>query len=342
LAGTEKELAELERQSSDPKLWDDQRRAQELLTRAGRLRQSIAPWQELHRKAEDIAGLAEIAGDDDQQALADLRRDLAALQARLADLELTCLLSGPYDDHSAILSINAGAGGTEACDWVDMLGRMYLRWAERRGYQAEVIDRTPGESAGSKSITAALTGPLAYGYLKTERGVHRLVRISPFDASRRRHTTFASVDVIPEVQASDDVGIDPKEIEMDFFRASSAGGQHVNKTSSAVRIKHIPTGIVVTCQNERSQHRNREFATRVLKARLLELRRKEQEEKLAQMRGQQAAIAWGNQIRSYVLHPYNLVKDHRTDHETSNTAAVLDGEIDEFIQEYLEKFAARA
>jgi len=340
LAKAEKELAELERKTSDPRLWEDQRRAQDLLTRASRLRQHISPWHEMHRKAEEIVGLAQIA-EDDAGALVDLQRDLAALQRSMSELELASLLSSPYDDHSALLSINAGAGGTEACDWVDMLARMYLRWTERRGYQTEIIDRTPGESAGSKSITAAVTGPYAYGYLKAERGVHRLVRISPFDASRRRHTTFASVDLIPEVQESDNIEIDPQEIELDFFRASGAGGQHVNKTSSAVRIKHLPTGIVATCQNERSQHRNREFAMRVLKARLLELKRKEQEEKLAQMRGDHSAIAWGSQIRSYVLHPYNLVKDHRTDYETSNTTAVLDGEIDGFIQAYLEKFAGR-
>ena len=303
----------------------------------------MAPWEELQKKAEELVLLAEVAAEEgDDSAAADLERDLRAVENRIAELELSALLAGEYDDHNALLSINAGAGGTESCDWVEMLMRMYLRWAERSGYSCEIISQTPGESAGSKSITAAIEGDHAYGYLKAERGVHRLVRISPYDAAKRRHTSFASVDVIPEVEEADEVQVDPQELEVDFYRASSAGGQHVNKTSSAVRLKHVPTGIVVTCQNERSQHKNREFAMRVLKGRLLELRRQEQEEKIAAVRGEQQAIAWGSQIRSYVLHPYTMVKDHRTDYETSDSAGVLDGEIDEFVRAYLEKFAAKA
>jgi peptide chain release factor 2 len=310
-----------------------------VLSKASRLRRRLAPWEDLQRKAEEIVFLAQVADEEgDSSAAADLARDLHAAEARISELELSTLLSGEYDDHNALLSINAGAGGTEACDWVEMLMRMYLRWAERRGYSCEIISQTPGDSAGSKSITAAIEGDRAYGYLKAERGVHRLVRISPFDAAKRRHTSFASVDVIPEVEESDELEVDPQDLEVDFFKASSAGGQHVNKTSSAVRLKHVPTGIVVTCQNERSQHKNREFAMRVLKARLLELRRREQEEKIASVRGEQAAIAWGSQIRSYVLHPYTMVKDHRTDYESSDSAGVLDGEVDGFIRAYLEKF----
>lgn len=249
--------------------------------------------------------------------------------------EIMRLFSGEYDSHNAIVHINAGAGGTESCDWVDMLARMYGRWAEQHGYVWEIIDRTPGDEAGSRSLTASITGDHAYGRLRGERGVHRLVRISPFDSANRRHTTFASVDVMPEVEAADEVAISPDELKIDTFRASTAGGQHVNKTDSAVRITHLPTGIVVSCQNERSQHKNRSFAMRVLKARLLDLERQEQERKLAELRGEQTEIAWGHQIRSYVLHPYQMVKDHRTDHQTGSAAAVLDGHIDEFLEAYL-------
>jgi peptide chain release factor 2 len=242
---------------------------------------------------------------------------------------------GEYDSHNVLLAINAGAGGTEACDWVDMLARMYARWAERHGYGWEIIDRTPGEEAGTRGLTASVTGDHAYGRLRGERGVHRLVRISPFDAAHRRHTSFASVDVIPEVEESDRIEVGPDEIKIETYRASSAGGQHVNKTDSAVRITHLPTGIVAQSQNERSQHQNRAAALRVLKARLLDLRRAEQERKLAELRGEQTEIAWGRQIRSYFLHPYQMVKDHRTGYETGNAAAVLDGELDGLVEAFL-------
>jgi len=278
--------------------------------------------------------------EHDEGAAAEAQRELEAASHELETLEARALLSGEYDDHNALLSMNAGAGGTEACDWVDMLARMYLRWAERQGFETEIIDTTPGETAGSKSVTLAVSGPYAYGYLEGERGVHRLVRISPFDASRRRHTTFASVDVIPDVQESDHVEIKPEEVEIDFYRASSAGGQHVNKVATAVRIKHIPTGIVATCQNERSQYKNRQSAMRVLSARLLDVQRRRQEDKLAEIRGELTEIAWGNQIRSYVLHPYTMVKDHRTGAQTSNAQAVLDGEIDQVVRAYLEHRAS--
>ncbi len=280
-----------------------------------------------------LAQLAEEEGSDGEAE--EIESGLAAVEQMIAQQELLRLFSGEYDAHNALVSINAGAGGTEACDWVDMLARMYGRWAERHGYEWEMIDHTPGDEAGSRGITASIAGDHAYGRLKGERGVHRLVRISPFDAASRRHTSFASVDVMPEVEENDDVQINAEDLRIDTFRATGAGGQHVNKTDYAVRITHIPTGIVVSCQNERSQHRNRASAMRVLTARLLARQQQEQDEKLAELRGEQTEIAWGHQIRSYVLHPYQMVKDHRTGHETGNTAAVLDGEIDELLEAYL-------
>jgi peptide chain release factor 2 len=318
-------------------LWENPGSAQSLLGELARLKQEVAPWQTLQSRIEELSLLADLAlQEHDEATAAEAEHELERASNELSELETRAFLSGEYADHNTLLSINAGAGGTEACDWVDMLARMYLRWAERQGFETEIIDRTPGETAGSKSVTMAVTGPYSYGYLEGERGVHRLVRISPFDASKRRHTTFASVDVIPDVQESDRVDIDPEDLEIDFYRASSAGGQHVNKVATAVRIKHIPTGIVATCQNERSQHKNRQMATRVLAARVLDLQRRQQEQKLAEIRGEQTDIAWGNQIRSYVLHPYTMVKDHRTDAQTSNGQAVLDGEIDQFVKAYLE------
>jgi peptide chain release factor 2 len=281
----------------------------------------------LAEEAEDASAAAEA-----EAALAQGRRLLAAV-------ELAALFNGEYDTHNAIVSINAGAGGTESCDWVDMLSRMYLRWAERHAFTSEIIDQTPGDQAGSKSVTFVVSGTHAYGHLRAERGVHRLVRISPFDAAKRRHTSFASVDVVPEVEAAEEMEISPDDLKLETYRATGAGGQHVNKTDSAVRITHLPTGIVVQCQNERSQHQNRMVAMKVLQSRLLEQRLREQEEKMATERGPQGEIAWGNQIRSYVLQPYRMVKDLRTNVETGNTDAVLDGDIDSFIRAYLEQTA---
>ena len=285
--------------------------------------------------------LAELAAESQDQAAAEEAQSLLAeAKQALANLEAASLLGGEYDRNDAILSINAGAGGTEACDWVDMLARMYLRWAERHGFTTEVVDQTPGEQAGSKSVTMVVRGPFAYGQLQAERGVHRLVRLSPFDAAHRRHTTFASVDAVPEIEESD-FELTPDDLKVETYRSTGAGGQHVNKTESAVRLTHLPTGLVAQSQNERSQHQNRATALGVLRARVAEHHRRQQEEKLAALRGEQTAIAWGNQIRSYVLHPYNMVKDHRTGRETGNTAAVLDGELDDFIQCYLEFAAAK-
>jgi peptide chain release factor 2 len=262
----------------------------------------------------------------------EIQADLESARSQLANLEVTTLLSGEHDAGDAIMEINAGAGGTESCDWVTMLMRMYLRWAERKGYSAEVVDSVDGDVAGLKSATIVFSGLNAYGYLRCERGVHRLVRISPFDANKRRHTSFASVDVIPKLDESTPVDVNPDDLRIDTFRASSAGGQHVNKTDSAVRITHIPTGIVVTCQNERSQHRNRDVAMALLKARLMEKERREALARMAELRGEMQSIEWGNQIRSYVFQPYQMVKDHRTDYETGNVSAVMDGEVDGLIQ----------
>ena len=311
-----------------------------MLSEIARRKQDLEPWDELAHRAEDVQVLAELAREaNDAAAAREAEQTLGELGARLREMETAALLGGEYDRGNAIISINAGAGGTESCDWVDMLARMYFRWAQNRGYSVEVIDRTPGDQAGSRSITAIISGPFAYGYLKAERGVHRLVRLSPFDAAHRRHTSFASVDVIPEVEREQEIELKPEEMRIDTYRATGAGGQHVNKTDSAVRITHLPTGIVAQSQNQRSQHQNRATALKVLKARLLERKLQEQERKLAEMRGEPTEIAWGNQIRSYVLQPYVMVKDHRTGHQTGNAEAVLEGEIDEFIRAYLEQKA---
>lgn len=297
----------------------------------------MEPWTELSRKLEDLHTFVDLAqSEEDSDAyVEEIESELNQARAQLESLELSTLLGGSHDQSNAIMEINAGAGGTESCDWVQMLLRMYLRWAERQGYSAEVIDSVEGDVAGLKNVTLIVRGLNAYGYLKSERGVHRLVRISPFDANKRRHTSFASVDVVPEMDETEDIEINPDDLRIDTYRASSAGGQHVNKTDSAVRITHIPTGIVVSCQNERSQHQNREVALKILKARLLELEREKQAAEMAQLRGEQRSIEWGNQIRSYVFQPYQLVKDHRTEAETGNVIAVMDGEIDLFIQAYL-------
>lgn len=336
LEGREAEIASLEEKTTAADFWADPTAAQKVLAEISRRKRQIEPWQNLLKRAEDLAALAELAEEESDEAAAkEAEAGLEAAERDLKRLETETLLSGEYDGHNALLSINAGAGGTESCDWVDMLGRMYLRWAESRGFAAEVIDRVPGEQAGSKSLIISVEGPFAYGYLKAERGVHRLVRISPFDASARRHTSFASADVLPEVEEADEVMIAPEELKIDTFRASSAGGQHMQKNETAVRITHLPTGIVVSCQNERSQQRNRMSAMKVLLARLLELRRKEQEEKLSQLRGEQMEIAWGNQIRSYVLQPYSLVKDNRTGVEVGDAQRVLNGDIDIFLEAFL-------
>ena len=312
-----------------------------MLREADGLREELSTWTALLARARDLQELAELAQDaDDAEMVAGVEDEQKALQETYDIERMTLMFSGPYDDSDAILSISAGAGGTEATDWAEMLLRMYLRWAEQHKLGIEIMDRLEGEEAGIKSATIELHGRRAYGYLRAERGVHRLVRISPYDSQKRRHTTFALVEVLPEVDDVDEIGeIPDDDLRVDTYRSSGAGGQHVNKTDSAVRLTHLPTGIVVQSQNERSQHQNRELAMRVLKARLLERKIAEREAELASIRGEHVEAGWGNQIRSYVLHPYQMVKDHRTNVETSDTTAVLDGALDRFMLAELERTA---
>jgi peptide chain release factor 2 len=296
----------------------------------------IDKWQSLYKGAEDAGILAQMAKEEkDEPTLKEVEKDLLGLQTELKNLELQSLLGDPDDKRNAIVAINSGAGGTEAQDWVEMLLRMYLRWCESRGMSTRIIDFLTGDEAGYKNITFTVTGPYAYGYLKSEHGIHRMVRISPFDATGRRHTSFASVSVMPEVDTDINITIEEKDLRIDAFRASGPGGQHVNKTSSAIRITHIPTGIVVQCQDEKSQHRNKDMAMKVLKSRLYDLERQKQDKKKQEIHENQKDIAWGSQIRSYVFNPYRLVKDHRTNEEVGNLDRVMDGDINMFIDAYL-------
>ena len=298
----------------------------------------ISTWRDLERAAGDLRGFADLAqseGDGDHGLASELTDEVDALAARLDRLEFDLSFSGPYDKRSAIVAIHAGAGGTESQDWAEMLFRMYLRWAERRRYSTDVLDVAPGDEAGIKSATLEIGGRYAYGRLRSERGVHRLVRLSPFDADHARHTSFALVEVMPESEGAAEISLNPDDLRVDVFRASGHGGQNVQKNATAVRITHIPTGIVATCQNERSQHRNRDSAMKVLEARLLEQELDKQAEEQSRIKGEHVAAGWGNQIRSYVLHPYKMVKDHRTSHETSDPNAVLDGDLDGFMEAYL-------
>jgi peptide chain release factor 2 len=294
----------------------------------------IQRWRELEKKITDIGELIAIAAEDNSLQ-AEIQAELDELASHLDELEFQMAFSSEYDARNAILAIHAGAGGTESQDWAEMLMRMYLRWAERRGYETEILDTSPGDEAGIKSTVIAVNGDYAAGYLKSEHGVHRLVRLSPFDADHARHTSFALVEVLPEAEADVDLDIAPDDLKVDTFRSSGPGGQHMQKTSSAVRVTHLPTGLVVTCQSERSQHMNKDIALKILRARLLELELARREEEKTRLKGKRVEAGWGNQIRSYVLHPYRMVKDHRTDYETSDTDAVLDGELDGFITAYL-------
>lgn len=321
---------------SDPTFWDNPDEAQKIAQEVTRLKDSIAQYQDMVSRHSDMAILWQLGMEEqDESVYPEIAQALTSLERDMERLELTLMLSGEYDANNAILTLHAGAGGTEAQDWAQMLLRMYVRWAEKNNYKVETMDFLAGDEAGVKSVTIMVAGPNAYGYLKAEKGVHRLVRISPFDASGRRHTSFAAVDVMPEIDDSVEIDINPADLRVDTFRASGAGGQHINKTDSAVRMTHLPTGIVVQCQSERSQIQNREQCLRLLRARLFELERQKQEEKKAELGGEYQAIEWGSQIRSYVFHPYNLVKDHRTAAETGNVQAVMAGEIDLFIEAYL-------
>ena len=340
--GDRAQIADLERQASDPSLWDDPARGQQVTSKLARLKANLARYDQLFQRVEDAIAMDELLADESDAELAkELSTAIMSLERDMEKLELAALLSGPYDAAEAIATINAGAGGTEGQDWAEMLLRMYLRWAERDGFDAEVDEINHGEEAGIKSATFTVKGTNAYGLLSAERGVHRLVRISPFDAQKRRHTSFASLDVIPSLEEADaeDIEIDPTELRIDVYRSSGPGGQSVNTTDSAVRITHLPTGIVAACQNERSQLQNKAVAMSILKARLAELERRKREDEMASIRGERKAVDFGSQIRSYVLAPYQMVKDHRTDEEVGDPQRVLDGDIDRFIEAELRRRA---
>ena len=301
----------------------------------------VEKWRGLEKELTDMAELISMTGEEDTSLTTEIEAEIGKLAYHLDELELEMAFSSEYDARNAILAIHAGAGGTESQDWAQMLLRMYLRWAERRGYQAEIFDISPGEEAGIKSAVIEVKGDYACGYLKSEHGVHRLVRLSPFDFDHARHTSFVLVEVMPEAEANVDVKIEPDDLKVDVFRSSGPGGQHMQKTSSAVRLTHLPTGLTVTCQSERSQHQNKDIALRILQARLLKLELARRTEERAKLKGKRIAAGWGNQVRSYVLHPYKMVKDHRTDYQTSNAEAVLDGELDGFITAYLRSGVGR-
>ena len=333
LPSKEAEYQRLTEQSHNQSLWNDPVQAQRLMKKLSNLREEIDSWKTINQKIQETLEIAQLG---DESLRNELITEIQQIEIEVSKLELNILLSGPYDKGNAILAINSGAGGTDSQDWAAMLERMYLRWAENRGYETEILDTSEGEEAGIKSVTVAVNGLYAYGYLRAEKGVHRLVRLSPFDSAHRRHTSFAQVEVLPEVSEDDpEIQIKPEELRIDVFRSSGAGGQNVQKNATAVRITHIPTGIIVACQNERSQLQNKLNAMRVLRSRLLELAHEEQEKQIAQLRGEYTKAEWGNQIRSYVLHPYQMVKDHRTNYEVGNAQAVLNGDIDGFIEAYL-------
>ncbi len=338
LDGMNRQLNELHAEMGAPGFWDDVAHASKVNKQVSNLESKIAQHQALVRQHDDLSVMVELANEEEDESLIDeINAEVEELEAKAKELEINTLLSGEYDANNAILSLHAGAGGTEAQDWTQMLYRMYTRWAERHHFTVKVMDYLDGDEAGIKSVTFQVNGLNAYGYLKSEKGVHRLVRISPFDASARRHTSFASLEVLPELDEDIEVEINPEDLRIDTYRSSGAGGQHINKTDSAVRITHIPTGFVTSCQTERSQVQNRETAMRMLKSKLIELKEREAMDKLADIKGELKKIEWGSQIRSYVFQPYTMVKDHRTLAETGNVGAVMDGDLDMFIYEYLKK-----
>ncbi len=336
VAHKEEKIAELEYKMGEPTFWDNPEEAQKVNQELNDVKISVDKYKELMAKFDDVQVMWELGMEDkDESVEADVKADMAEIDQALEELQLEVMLSGKYDANNAILTLHAGAGGTEAQDWTSMLLRMYGRYAERHGFTVETADMLPGDEAGVKSVTLFIKGHNAYGFLKSEKGVHRLVRISPFDSAARRHTSFCACDIMPELDDTAEVEINMDEVRVDTYRASGAGGQHINKTSSAVRMTHEPTGIVVQCQNERSQLQNREQCLKMLRAKLFELEEEKKEKEIAALEGDQQKIEWGSQIRSYVFHPYNMVKDHRTNAETGNTGAVMDGEIDMFIEAFL-------
>jgi len=333
LVGKELQLSQLEKDIEQPEFWNDSTSAQRVMKTVSNVRDEVQSWISIRQRLHDLTELVQL---DDDSLRSELETEITSLESELDKRAFTTMFSGKYDLDDAILAIHAGAGGTDSQDWAGMLERMYLRWAEDRGFKTEILDVTLGEEAGIKSVTIAVSGRYAFGYLRSEKGVHRLVRLSPFDAAHRRHTSFALIEVLPQVSMDEaDVEINPGDVKLDVFRSSGAGGQNVQKNATAVRLTHLPTGIVVTCQNERSQGQNREFAMNILRARLLELKTAEKDEERAILRGEYTKAEWGSQIRSYVLHPYQMVKDHRTDHETGNSQVVLDGDLNGFMEAYL-------
>ena len=340
LANKEKRIEELERKMEEPDFWDNPERSQEMMKELKSLKDDKEIYENLESQRDDMETLIEMGyEDEDPEMVKELEEEIHTFEEVFEKLKIQTLLSGEYDSCNAIMTIHAGAGGTESCDWAGMLYRMYSRWAERKGFTLQVLDFLDGDIAGIKAVTFEVNGENAYGYLKSEKGVHRLVRISPFNAAGKRQTSFASCEVLPDLKDDIDIEIADDDLKIDTYRASGAGGQHVNKTSSAIRITHLPTGIVVQCQNERSQHHNKEKAMQMLKAKLQLMKEQEQAEKVSDIRGEVKDIGFGNQIRSYVMQPYTLVKDHRTNEENSNVNAVMDGDIDSFINAYLKKIA---
>ena len=336
--GAKETIAKLEQETLAPDFYNDMKNSQKVLQKIKEQSNKIERFKALQGDWEDMTTLVELAiAEDDESLLEEIQTGFNSLSEKIENMKLETLLSGPYDKSNAIITLHAGAGGTEAQDWCQMLYRMYQMWAESRGYKVSVLDILDGDEAGLKGASILLEGLNAYGFAKCEKGIHRLVRISPFDSAGRRHTSFASVEVMPDIEDDIEININPDDLRIDTYRASGAGGQHVNKTSSAIRITHIPTGVVVACQNERSQFQNKDTAMKMLKAKLMELAEAEQKEKIEDIKGVQKEIAWGSQIRSYVFHPYNMVKDHRTNYEVGNIGAVMDGGLDGFINDYLKK-----